>query len=319
MRIATFNLENLGETRHSDQAVAGRLGLLRPQLLRLAADVVCLQEINAPKEGGRRVLSPLDALLEGTPYAGFHRAATRLPGGDGLMDRHNLAILSRHPISECRQVFHEYVPPQSHATITVPDTGDGLLRWERPLLHAAIALPDGRRLHVLNLHLRAPIASTLPGSKSGPFAWTASAPWAEGFYIAGLKRSGQALEARLVVEQIFEREPGALIAVAGDFNAEAAETPTRILMAGTDDTGNALLASRALAAPEHGLPGDRRYSLIHGGRHVMLDHLLASQTLMAACRGIEVHNETLTDEVLALSTSGESFHAPVVAAFDLGD
>ena len=41
--------------------------------------------------------------------------------------------------------------------------------------------------------------------------------------MAAMKRSGQALEARLTVDAIFDAEPEALIAVAGDFNAEAAE------------------------------------------------------------------------------------------------
>ena len=138
--------------------------------------------------------------------------------------------------------------------------------------------------------------------------------------MAAMKRSGQALEARLTVDAIFDAEPEALIAVAGDFNAEAAETPTRILMAACDDTGNPALASRALLAPERALPPERRYSVIPGGEHVMLDHLLASPALMARCRGMEIHNEALSDELVAFamkSESPESYHAPVVATFDL--
>jgi endonuclease/exonuclease/phosphatase family metal-dependent hydrolase len=323
VRIATFNLENLGQSRSTDHATAGRLALLRPQLLRLDADIVCLQEINAPRDGatGRRSLAALDELLRETPYEGFHRTATHHPEGDEPMDRHNLAIVSRHPIVTASQVFHDLVPPQPHATITADDPGDGLVRWERPLLHAVVALPGGRRLHVLNMHLSAPIAASLPDRKAGPFTWTSSASWAEGFYIAGLKRSGQALEARLVVEGILDEEPEALIVAAGDFNAEAAETPTRILMAGTEDTGNGALATRTLVALERSLPADRRYSVIHAGQHVMLDHLLASRALTAAYRGIEIHNEALTDELVAWSVSAaaaESYHAPVVATFELG-
>ena len=321
MRIATFNLENLGETRAGDRALEGRFAALRPQLRRLEADIVCLQEINAPKgTDGRRSLAPLDALLRGTPYEAYDRAATHRPGTNEPADRHNLAILSRHPIVASRQVFHDLVPPQPHALLTAEDEGDGLVRWERPLLHAAIALPGGGRLHVLNMHLRAPVAAALPGRKTGPFSWASSASWAEGFYIAALKRSGQALEARLVVEGLLDEEPEALILAAGDFNAEAAETPTRILMAGSDDTGNGKLAARSLVALERSLPEGRRYSVIHAGAHVMLDHLLASRALMAAYRGMEIHNEALTDELVAFSAGGgtdESFHAPVVATFDL--
>ena len=321
MRIATFNLENLGETRAGDLPVARRLDRLRPQLLRLEADVICFQEVNAPRDGhGGRSLAPLDLLLEGTPYAGYGRCATHRPGGTGPTDRHNLVILSRLPLLACSQVFHDRVPPPRHGLLRDGHDAGADLEWERPLLHAVLGLAGGRRLHVLNLHLRAPLAVSLPGRKTGPFSWADTASWAEGFLIAAIKRSGQALEARLTVETILDEEPGALILVAGDFNAEAAETPTRILMAGTDDTGNPGLASRALLAPEHGLPPERRYSVIHGGVHVMLDHLLASPALMAACRGMEIHNESLRDELAAFTAGGqspESFHAPVVATFDL--
>ena len=42
LRIATFNLENLGA--REDAPLEGRIEKLRPQLLRLDADVLCLQE-----------------------------------------------------------------------------------------------------------------------------------------------------------------------------------------------------------------------------------------------------------------------------------
>ena len=52
----------------------------------------------------------------------------------------------------------------------------------------------------------------------------------------------------------------------------------------------------------------------------MLDHLLASANLAASCRGMEIHNEALSDELTAFamnSQSPESYHAPVVATFEL--
>lgn len=322
MRVATFNLENLGETRASDMAVAERLDLLRPQLLRLDADVICFQEVNAPKDPatGKRRLSPLDLLLEGTPYAGFVRCASHRPGHEEPADRHNLAIASRFPLLSCDQVFHERVPPPRHGLLRDGHDSGAVLEWERPLLHAVLGLPCGQALHVLNLHLRAPLALALPGQKTGPFSWGSTASWAEGFLIAAIKRSGQALEARLTVDAILDEDPEALILVAGDFNAEAAETPTRILLASTEDTGNEALAPRALVALERRLPAERRYSVIHGGAHVMLDHLLASPALARRCRSLDIHNEALSDELIAFamdSRSPESYHAPVVATFEL--
>jgi exonuclease III len=52
----------------------------------------------------------------------------------------------------------------------------------------------------------------------------------------------------------------------------------------------------------------------------MLDHILASRSLLAFYRNTEIHNELLHDESAALATDEkfpESDHAPVVAEFVL--
>ena len=77
-RLATFNLENLDDGPNADPSFDARLGVLRPQLQRLRADILCLQEVNAhkPAPKARRVMAALDRLVEGTPYAEFARAST---------------------------------------------------------------------------------------------------------------------------------------------------------------------------------------------------------------------------------------------------
>ena len=113
LRIATFNLENLDDRPGEGPLLAERIAVLRPQLERIAADILCLQEINAqsrPGTGPRR-LDALDRLLEGTAYAGFARAATRRIGDGGPAGVHNLVTLSRPPILAERQIRHHLVPP----------------------------------------------------------------------------------------------------------------------------------------------------------------------------------------------------------------
>ena len=44
LRIATFNLENLDDSAGAAVPIEARLRVLRPQLARLEADVLCLQE-----------------------------------------------------------------------------------------------------------------------------------------------------------------------------------------------------------------------------------------------------------------------------------
>ena len=112
MRIATFNLENLDDRPGLDPPLSERIAVLRPQLMRLSADVLCLQEVNGqrPEGGGPRCLLALDRLLEETPYAGFARTCTRSGSDGGAADVHNLVILSRWPITAQGQLHHDLVP-----------------------------------------------------------------------------------------------------------------------------------------------------------------------------------------------------------------
>lgn len=318
-RVATFNLENLDDAPDQAPSLAERIAALRPELLRLDADILCLQEVNGSHGKSPRGLPALDALVAGTPYAGFARSATESPSG-GALDIQNLAILSRWPFASVRQIRHALVRPPQVILATAPTSAPIAVEWDRPMLQVSIALPGGARLHVINLHLRAPLAAFIPGQKQGAFAWKSVGGWAEGFALAATKRNGQALEARLAIEQIFDAEPEALVAVAGDFNAEATEVATRILRAETDDTGNPSLESRGLVPVEAVVPAERRYSVIHAGRALLLDHLLASRPLLRLLRGASIHNEGLGDELVGFATgrgATGSYHAPMVAEFAL--
>jgi endonuclease/exonuclease/phosphatase family metal-dependent hydrolase len=325
LRIASFNLESLDDGPRAAAPLDARIAILRPQLERVDADILCLQEINGQRDanGEPRRLRALDALLDGTPYAGMARVATQNADAPGVLQAHNLVILSRHPILEQTQVWNDLVPPPAHRYLFAdpPEDAAAPVPWDRPLLHARIEV-GGRSLHVLNLHLRAPLASYVPGQKAGSFAWKTTGGWAEGFYLSALKRAGQALEARLLVDRIFDEEPDAMIAVTGDCNAELRETALRLLQADDEDTGNGALAGRALVPVERALAEEHRFTVIHAGRRVLLDHLLASRGLMAQFRAAEIHNEALGDELVAYATveaSPESYHAPLVAEFAFKD
>jgi len=327
LRIATFNLENLDDGPDQATPLGDRIDVLRPQLLRLQADVLCLQEVNAkpPAKGGPRVPHALDRLLEGTPYQGFRRFAGGGAGDPNLLaDVHNLVILSRFPMTSARSVRHKLVEPPRYRPATArPSAQDEEpVSWDRPILAAELNLPDGGRLHVINLHLRSPLAAVVAGQKESAFVWKSTAGWAEGFFLAALKRAGQALEARLLVDEIFDRDPDARIVVLGDFNAEEWEVPVRMLCAEVEDTGKGRLAGRALVPLERSLPETRRFSVVHHGRKAMLDHVLASRALLASYRGIEVHNETIGDEMLGYALVEQptvSYHAPLVAEFSLSE
>jgi endonuclease/exonuclease/phosphatase family metal-dependent hydrolase len=319
LRLATFNVENLGQRNGAGPTIETRRPTLQAQLARIEADILCLQEVNAQEAGGGspRQFRDLDAVLQGTAYAGFHRAHTRGKSGAGPIQIHNLVTLSRWPIRESRQLWNDIVAPPGY----VPRHGSSSvqIQWDRPILLSEVDLGAERALHVINLHLRAPLASHIADEKAAPLVWKSVPGWAEGFFVTAMKRSGQAFEVRLAVDEIFDADAGALVVVTGDFNAAARDVPMRIIRGDPEDTGNAQLADRALVSLTEAA-GDTAYTVVHGERRVMLDHILVSRPLAVACRKITVDNAALLDETEPASVGARrpgSYHAPVVAEFEL--
>lgn len=326
LRIATFNVENLDDLGEppprNEPSLAARIAVMRPQLERLSADVLCLQEVHSQHNAqGERVLSALDALLDGTSYAGFHRATTVTVEGQ-LYHERNLVVLSRHPISATHIHRDADGPRPSYQMVTAnpEDETANTLRWERPILHVEVDLGQGRTLHLINLHLKSRLPTTIPGQVDG-YEWRSIAAWAEGSFISSMKRVGQALQTRMLVDGIFDGSGDeSLIAVCGDLNCEEGDVPMLAMCGRVEDTGNPVHTARLLIPCERNIPESARYSLWHVGRGSMFDHVLASRALMGAFSHAEVHNEALPDESGAFRTDvkfPESDHAPVVAEFRL--
>ena len=322
LRIATFNLENLDDDVTAPPPLAERIHIMRPQLERVEADILCFQEIHGQGPASSRTLSALDQLLSGTPYAGFHRQTTLTTSGQ-LYDQRNLVTLSRFPIVSAQIIRDSSGPRPSYqmATADPPDTSANPLEWERPLLYTQIDMGSGRTLHLINVHLKSKLASTIPGQKLDNFTWRTVSAWAEGSFVSSMKRVGQALQVRLLIDTIFDTHGlGSLLAIAGDFNATAEEVSLKAICGPVEETGNPAHAPRVIIPCENNIPDSSRYSLFHLGKGQMLDHILVSRQLLRYFRGAEIHNEALPDESGAVRQDTkfpESDHAPVVAAFDL--
>lgn len=321
LRIATYNLESFG----GDDAkipLEERILALAPKLTALDADVLCLQEVNAerPRKRAPREPGALDALLAATPYATYERVLTRRDGG-GPYDVHNLAIVSRFPIDASKEHLHDAVRPIESELVRGMAPAERLaIGWDRPALEADVALPNGQVLRVIDVHLRAPLASAIEGQKLGPTSWRSTAGWAEGFFVAALKRAGQALEVRLRVDRILDHDPDALVIVAGDFNADPFESPSRILAADVSDTGNTALEARALSRLLDAEEEGRRYSTRYRGRTSLPDQILASRRVARGLRSVTILNADVEDgwdAGLRDQPIAGSLHAPVVVELEI--
>ncbi len=320
LRIATFNIENLDDKPNTRPTLADRIAVLRPQLLRLRADVLCLQEVHGQEVTGQpRQLLALRQLIDGTPYESYFLSTT-LSGLNEVYDERNLVVLSRYPITGREQIKHHYAPQPSYRMVTAvpPQTVAEAMTWERPLLYVTIVV-NGRTLHIINAHLKSKRPSDIPGQKANMYTWKSVAGWAEGSFISALKRLGQALEMRMLIDSIFDKTTSddPLIVVCGDLNSTSDEVAMEAIRGPLEETGNAALGRRVMFACENSVPDSSRYSLFHRGKGEMLDHVLASRAMLQFYNTTQIHNEDLPDESGFSSDIifPESDHAPVVAEF----
>ncbi len=326
MRIATFNIENLDESEDDrNPSFEVRAAVLRPALERLDADILCLQEVHGQERPNQaRQLLTLLQLLEGTRYQAFKIASTHLEGAPDVYDKRNLVTLIRGDMAfaEVEQIRNDYAEKPQYRYVTTGEANEPVrdIKWERPLLYTKITEPSGATWHVLNLHFKSRIPSNIPNQRLNAYTWKTAAGWAEGFFVSSMKRVGAALEARIVIDRIFDADPDARIVACGDFNADLDDVPVAAIRGRVEDTGNGALGGRVMLPCETSVPESARYSLYHHGRGEMLDHLLVSRALIDSYRGTEIHNETLHDESVSFAFDTkypESDHAPVVASFDL--
>lgn len=324
-RIATFNVENLDDKVDGrNPPLEVRAPILRAAMKRLNADILCLQEVHGqelPDHTSRdpsRHLSALDAVLEGTRYSSYERAHTVTTDGVPY-DVRNLIVLSAYPIKRVSQYRNDLIDTLQYRKVTAnppePEAKD--IGWERPILHVEIEVTDLGLVHVINLHMKSRRASNVAGQLNR-FEWKSAAGWAEGYFLSSIKRVGQALEVRVLIDQIFDSEPEANIVVCGDFNAAPGEVPVEAITGAVENTNNPELRSRVLIPCSRRIPESIRYSLFHHGQGNLLDHMLISQSLLSRFGHAEIHNENLHDESLPFNFDNkypESDHAPFVAEF----
>ncbi|HUS76009.1 MAG TPA: endonuclease/exonuclease/phosphatase family protein [Methanothrix sp.] len=325
LHIATFNLMSLDDRRGRFPSLEERIPVLRPQLVRLDADILCLQEVCGQHERGRKKrLEAMNRLLECTPYEGYKRVTTIDPKTKEVFEHHNLVILSRYDIVEHDQYLHEYAPAPRYKKVTALPEEDAAreISWERPILHAKVQLPNNMVVDVINLHLKSRRPTNIQGHKMDDRTWRTASGWAEGVFISSMKRIGQALETRILIDNFFDVDPCAFIAVCGDFNEEFDEVSIEAIRGDVENTGNTDLSMRVMVPTERNIPEPARYSFLHNGKGKMLDHILVSRTMLAYFKGSEVHNELLHDESIVFASKvfyPESDHAPVIARFELPD
>jgi endonuclease/exonuclease/phosphatase family metal-dependent hydrolase len=308
-------MENLDNRNVEDWNA--RVPVLKPMMERTKADIILLQEIN--------FIDALNELRQGTHYENHQITHTTTSSGKPYAER-NLVVLSRFPILETKQYMNDKVSAPEWKKVTArPEEEPKKVRWERPILHVTIKLANGKKLHVINLHLKSKIPTPITGQidPNNRFRWLTHGGFSEGFFISSIKRIGQALETRLLVDEIFSQEGNnALIVIGGDFNAEIGSVPFEAIVGSVEDTSNTSLRPSVLVPCELNVPPEQRFSLLHRGQGNMLDHVIVSQEFYSHWLHTKIFNELLPDESIAFATDDkfpDSDHAPVNAYFSVPD
>jgi len=325
LRIATYNIENLDDKADDyNPSLEERVETLRASLVRADADILCLQEVHGQElpehtsSNPQRHLSALNYLLQGTRYRDFFIAHT-VTSQNIPYDKRNLVVVSRFPLGQVAQYKNDFIDKLHYRKVTAhPVEESKPVSWERPIQHVEINHPNLGRLHIINLHLKSRLASNVEGQKVNSYTWRSAAGWAEGYFLSSIKRVGQALETRQLIDHLFDQDIHAKIIICGDFNAEPGEVPVEAICGRVENTNNPALRARVLVPCSRGIPDSVRFSLYHHGQGNLLDHMLISQALIPHFRGAEIHNENLHDESLPFAFDTkypESDHAPFVAEF----
>lgn len=282
LRLATFNLENLGVRPDEDTAAVrawlpAHVEALRKTLLRLDADAVAFQEVLDP--------SLLGPLLDGLGYP--HVAIS--DGGEPSSLR--LGVFSRHPLRAPKAVA-------ARVDVSATDGKTGLRiqvqgSFSRPALEVAWCAPS-LEIKLVVVHWKSKIPSATR-AHTGEERWASLGQVGEGRLMSEVKRLAQAVELRRFVDQCLAANPEARLAVLGDFNDTLDSEGLRILRGDARSVHTPPLTAMELVPCELAIPHDLRFTQIFRGRREMLDHVLLSQGLMPHFVGARVLNEDLSE------------------------
>lgn len=284
--LATFNVKDLFEP-----AVPGKIENLARIFATLSADVLALQEIASA------------SLLD--------QVCAAMPGGDpyphkviGTADRRGIAcaLLSRFPL--IRSGVHTRSSlPFPVLTAGDPEPYGTRIPLRRGFVFARVASPLGP-IEVLVAHLKSARPVFLTTAEGEPALATTDAERADGLLRTLVWRGAEARFLRACIDDLFAKEPHALVAAMGDFNDLPQSVPLRII---------AGFGATALVDPSTRVHADHRFSVLHRGTPEQIDHILLSGNLAAKVQDCCFLNRELRDHSSLLGEfvpTPDSDHAP---------
>jgi endonuclease/exonuclease/phosphatase family metal-dependent hydrolase len=310
LTLATFNVKNLLQpgTELAARTWPAKIAWIAATLAACDADVVGLQEIGS----AGLLMQVLDRPELRGRYATPLMGTTDARGiGCALVARVPLLATKVHTAAALAfPVFREGDPPPYGARLPL----------RRGIVQARVRADGIGDVDVFVAHFKSarPVrARDLAGIEIAP-----RGPYerSEGGVRSVVWRTAEALHVRRLVDAALGAPPSPDVhaAVVGDFNDVLESAAVRALRG---EGEGALLDCTAAAPPE------RRFTTLHGGQRVQIDHVLATAGLHARVQAATFHNEALREheppprgggapgEAYEEAPTADSDHAPVVVRF----
>jgi endonuclease/exonuclease/phosphatase family metal-dependent hydrolase len=297
LTLATYNIKDFFSPKApADEAHFGaRATYLAERIAEVRPDVLALQEVGEPEA--------LDALLQalGALSLGYH-ATVGTPDDRGI----RCAVLSALPVEHAHVHTREALPFPVLVEGDSPPFGTRI-PLQRGIVEVQVATEWGN-LHVFSAHWKSNLPRFLRDSAGTTIAASSSAEAGEAVIRSGTMRAAEALFLRQLADERLAR-PGSHVAIMGDFNDDRKSVGYKVVCG----AGKAELFGAFQKVKEH-----KRYSSIHRGKPVLIDHIMVSEGLWQRMQSADIDTEHLEEHPYP-AAPGQLFvssdHAIVSARF----
>jgi endonuclease/exonuclease/phosphatase family metal-dependent hydrolase len=328
-KVMTWNVENLFRPAEDAEqtAYAQKLKSLAEIILKLAPDVLALQEVGSPE-----ALDDLINRLEGQ-YP--HQALSGVPDRNRPI---RVGFLAKLPISDPTDITDFPVAGlPSVPGIDKEGQPAEVTTLSRGALQIRVMPRPGMDIHLINTHLKSKLLSFPTSKGNSRFVPKDENERARVAGFALLKRTAEAISLRVQANQLLEGNGQKALILLGDLNDGSDAATTQILYGpggsqpGTagfkrndkgDDTRLFNLAE--LIAEE------RRYSRVYQGKGELIDHILVSKELLPGeppqIPQVDAYHPEVANLPSITDNPGDragqkvdfpSDHAPIIAHFEL--
>lgn len=301
LKLAAYNLQNLGRGDNPGGVYDQKLEFLAGVLRGIDADLVAVAEIR--EEGAFHDLAGAVGYYPETYLA------------DLTADRRQLRVglLTRLPVLE-RGQWYDF-------PAALPGDGGRLarLRFRRSVPWLRVRLADGSTLLVAAVHLK----SGRPEVENVPETESPRRREVLGLALATAGRTYEAAGLRCRLDDVMARTDADHYAVLGDFNDGPASEQVRLVEGRVSAVvESAASVSGELLAAADQLPPGQRVSYVGWGQREQLDHILVSRGLHGQLLAVGIETQLL-DGLARREPGGKaagyprSDHAPIWASFEV--